>query len=570
MGMTLLNKSGIFWPQDYGLAVGDTLEVILVAAGDGSNATLGGSPGSPSFFGPYATARPGAGAQPAPIKAAGLYNGGPGGFIPGAPAQGGTGASPPSGYPATAPFFAIIPTGNAGGGSNTNARIIGANGASHGASGSSGVSEGGGGYGAGAGSGTNEYAGAAGEILYYSHIINEDDFNFGIPITVGNGFSSFVNKVTVLLSTGEEVSSIQATDMAIEVLPGQRRSFNAKFHELYDGTFFMMNEPTPRANFPGNILWSTQLAWTANLYVKFPFGDAPRRYADVFPNFPQPLPRSQNETLSTHPFYCNGYYIFVAQNSPSNSTTIYWVRKSAIENGGPISASDFGSVVYATTSASSIGFTLTDMVRLSSSTQLRYISDWTPEALLSDEIAVAGSFSGPTSSQFLVPISRDETPQLFPCSFSIRAITENEGVPLSNRTVITDYKTGATASRSLSTGYMTYPIHGTLFMGFQTYYGGSTPAMAPINYAEITASFTSSYGYSQSIAFAPAQLSGVLYQFAPSHLFHFSLLSQGAIAVGDLNVESFPLNNILIEGYAGIPGQAGTKAGAGGCCMITW
>lgn len=80
MGFALFDQSGVFNPLDYGLSVGDRLEVMVVGGGGGGGATQSAQPqggnGGPSSFGSYITALGGYGCS-AGTTATGKWRGTP-------------------------------------------------------------------------------------------------------------------------------------------------------------------------------------------------------------------------------------------------------------------------------------------------------------------------------------------------------------------------------------------------------------------------------------------------------------------------------------------------------------
>lgn len=81
MGFALFDQSGTFNPLDYGLSVGDRLEVMCVGGGGGGGTTSGGNPyggnGGPSSFGSYITALGGYGCSNNSSSTAAMWRGTP-------------------------------------------------------------------------------------------------------------------------------------------------------------------------------------------------------------------------------------------------------------------------------------------------------------------------------------------------------------------------------------------------------------------------------------------------------------------------------------------------------------
>lgn len=219
MGLKLVVKDEIFYPKNYGLNKGDVLDIVLVGSGgyggtSPSSVIPGYGAGTPSSFGNYVIARS---AQGAPggtgwflnsYSGNGVYSGGGGGggYVPGAAYQGGSGASAPK----TNGGHSVVLIGNGGGASQpgyinsstwyTSPSVsMGGNSACFGGGASTdgqsySIAEGGAGYGAGGGAGYGYQSsqsqsiykgGYAGEIVYYSHILTEDDVENGININIG-------------------------------------------------------------------------------------------------------------------------------------------------------------------------------------------------------------------------------------------------------------------------------------------------------------------------------------------------------------------------------------------------
>ena len=102
MGMRIYTSTGTFVPGDYGLAIGDIVNVVCVGGGGGSRGlTINGGAGGTSSFGALLSASGGSGGGNGTAATGGMGNGavgntnyaagGAGGYLPGVPLFGGNG-----------------------------------------------------------------------------------------------------------------------------------------------------------------------------------------------------------------------------------------------------------------------------------------------------------------------------------------------------------------------------------------------------------------------------------------------------------------------------------------------
>ncbi|WP_027399092.1 hypothetical protein [Anaerovorax odorimutans] len=182
MGMKMFVASGVFNPADYGLKVGDMLDVICVGGGQGGGHEpyYGGS-GATSSFGNIVSAVGGSPNGGQYINDNTSNVGGCGGFILGVNDWGGLPTSIVAGtYAPSRPSV-----GSAGANSPSHARNK-YEGVSFGG-GNTGYGQGGGGYGAGGGGGSNysgTYGGNSGKVEYATHKLTT---LVAITVSVGGG-----------------------------------------------------------------------------------------------------------------------------------------------------------------------------------------------------------------------------------------------------------------------------------------------------------------------------------------------------------------------------------------------
>ena len=388
MGAKIFVKDGVFYPADYGLEVGDVVDLVVV--GGGNKATRSSDTvirGGDSSFGEYVKAiggggSPGAIATCDQIGSGGTYNliaaGGGGGYVPASGKQGGGGLSS---YPGLNCVYA--PGTNAGG---ADASVVNGNyvystgiakvvaGAGANAGGGSGVAAingrgfscgyGGDGYGAGGGASsvnnTKCFSGNAGQIVYESHKITEEDCTNGIPVTVGKGGSSLRDYLHCIdLKTGKEVPLGDAPGGPLGTFADDR----IKTNDLLDGTRGFVAGMSASSG-PNNV---------GTTYVQFP-GDDTYHHVNGgrFIGF--------NATWTNNPvYYCNGYYV-QAEYTGQTTYKLNWVRADVARERTPVSG-EYGYVNFNLgRQFALIGFSETDLVVTQEANRVYVIENWTPES----------------------------------------------------------------------------------------------------------------------------------------------------------------------------------------------
>lgn len=529
MGMKLFVKDGIFWPAENGVYPGDTVNVVLVAGGNkGHSSTPGGEKGGDSSFGVYAVAIGGSGApgtttvNVSPYKGAG----GGGGFIPGSPWQGGAGRN--------GSVTGVISASNAGGGG----LLQGANGSNFGGANSSGsgeaLGEGGGGYGAGggaSGTSTQVYSGNAGQILYYSHIITEDDMIYGIPITIGAGANGSDSYYMAYYPSGTTITGIKATAGAIKSPQYWHKDYGVhKTFETVDGTYGMTAAGSNYA-YP-----------TYTSHVKFMERDDVLPFNTAFPGFSN----SYNWSL----FYCNGYYLNI-QCTTSQTTIQYLLAETA--RSGQATSNDMGTIVLPASCGA--GANATDLVVATASATIDLYENWTPTATPYSVTLSSGLSTGVINYSVLIPYGND---RFYQCQL------EYSNTSQSSRRVITNYKTGAT-SMITHNYYLVYP---------QSIYG----------WVMVSRYYSSGKWYYQScgITSTPGDSNSLYFWFGDSTIRGGEARQNSAYGYGLLPTKGdgvlFIKANTYYDfdkyavawGYDNNPGFPGNCGGAGGCCMISW
>lgn len=548
--LKLYNEDGIFYPTQYGLGAGDTVDIVLVAAGNASGSvnSAGGSVGQNSSFGSYAIAYAGMGAKGAPANVNSGAGGG-GGYVPGSPWQGGTGLST-NVAAATTPI--ATPCTNGGGASSTYQTLFAGDGSSCGGGNSIGGNStgmGGNGYGAGGGiaNATGYYGGTAGQILYYSHIITADDVANGIPITVGcaPGTTAGIYATNYTSETG--------TTFTTNIYPKTSGTLTTGLIQgvptfsLVDGSFgFAKGKNTSS----GVDLTTTHI----KLYNT-------GRYVPITTAFPGCVTGASS---FRYPFYyCNGYYIQVVGSN--TGTTVYTWNATKVKD-GTITEADKGTVTYGTV-ATPVGFDDTKMIVYVDATHIKVYTNWTPESTtyttttLNAAIAwknAAGTV-GITAYSHFVPYSTD-------CFLTVTfdlctGATVNTAAGAARQILSTS--TGATTS-STQTDVILY------YIGASAYYC----------YTHYSVAVVFDYG---SIFTNPTTNAFCFYIAKGSTVYTFGGLNtagEGPTVKCIMGTKGFAVGNNArstampgMYGYAGQPGVStagGVCGGAGGCCMITW
>ncbi len=544
MGMRLFAADGIFWPSENGVYPGDVVNVILVAGGNrGATTTvIGGDLGGDSSFGSYAAAFAGKGAPGALTRTAAPYTGAGagGGFIPGAPFQGGPGRNAYI-LATTVQPNVFLNNSNGGGAMGPYTIVVGADGCNFGGAscGTTYRGEGGGGYGAGGGadgnSATQRYAGNAGQILYYTHIITEDDMTNGIPITIGAGYSTIGTALTTMSATGI-VTGVKNVGESI-LQPAIYGTYGvSKTFELADGTYGM--SPCGSVNsVPSN-----------TSYVKFPGVDSIFSYSRCFPGF--------INSYQYPVFYCNGYYICLYQMS-STVLRVYWVLEAAAKTGAPTSG-QYGYVEYAVSSYCMPGANATDLVIATTTTHLDIYSNWTPASTTPTSTSTLGNaLIALSSTNFLFPFSSVGFNQ-------VKCEQNQAGTGTYAR--ITNYLTGTTTTQTLC-------LYAFFNQGISDYFGCAhyyDAWMYGIRYFSAT---TNNTYPSNNIYFWFGTTIMRAVAARPNSSYGYNFIPVKGDKVG-LDAQYYHTRPIT-TGYApwsydNHPAYPDSGDGAGGCCIISW
>lgn len=569
MGLAMFVKDGMFYPAVYGLSTGDVVDIVLVGGGNGGyTGILGGSPGSDSYFGTYLKARAGMGAK----GGAAFWSsvsvfwaaGGGGGFVPGSNIIGGAGIT---GVPTgTADLVNTAVTGtNGGGASGYGGRILAGNGnyfgGGTGENGYNNKGEGGAGYGGGGGSwqggvASNRYAGNAGEILFYSHVLTSDNVTNGIPITIGPGYLPDSVRPYTASATGIK-TGIKFIKPILQA-PMESNYGTHKTFDLEDGTFGI----TIGTSVNGNGNWPT-----ATSHVKFIGVNVLRTFASAFPgfvnDFQQPI------------YYCNGWYVQV-NNNTSNQLSTRSLPAAKCKD-GTVLVGDLVTTSYSTTANMPMGFKDNDMVWIQNATTMRVYANWTPTsttyttATFSQSFVWQNEFSNQsTSNTYLI---RSTTGALFPVLLTVTAGIQSSTFQM--------YYISSYTSSAATVGTIQYAAQ-------IMYYVGKTGWVQRRGY------YNSSYNY-QSSAITEHRYNILPYAYvmfsfgntgAPTQCgnntagnnyywgFNIWVCEDDSIGWTQSAYASTESYAYAYYGYNNSPGQTpapgNTTGGAGGCCMVTF
>lgn len=422
MGMKLYTADDIFYPVEHGLNIGDELELILVGGGNAASTSMnptGALRGGDTYFGSQLCAHGGKGARGGvgQQETSGSYNrwytggGGGGGYVPGAIKQGGHGNAAPYIYVPNndlAGNTTVVPIDNNGGGcvgygyySSDQYRrcvhIIAGTGAHFGGGNGSltvALSYGYGGDGYGAGGGCNipanpTYAGNAGEIVYASHKITQEDCINGIPITIGHGGVSgpqlrgILKRMTYSAETGGFVDlpwRVVSSDECLTI------SSLVPCGSTIDGMLLLVNTGSVAASY---CFWPKDGLVGSLSSCIYQYSSRYGRYGGLY--------------------YANGYYV-TFQETNGDDCTVYWTKKEsaqrAAREGIEITSSDFtygtdyGTWTMSHTVQGNYYFPMGvtgngTLIRQTASTTFYIYPNWTPSS------STAGTVKNTTSSLYV-------------------------------------------------------------------------------------------------------------------------------------------------------------------------
>lgn len=624
MGVIMMNKSGMFYPKDYGLVVGDTLELVLVGGGAASTASEAGGeaqiPATGTFFGSYFSARPGIGrtdggspgGKSTVSQTVQTGAGGGGGFFPGQAYQGGAGCS--TTVPAGTIIYMKTSGGTASRASNDSTPIstyiFGANSGNFGGGNGYGdVSQyqapgfGGSGYGAGGGgyakytnsnSMTALHGGAGGEILYATHIITQEDIDNGIPVTVGMGgiwhgsnkpasIIGVLSDGTSLINVGydremlEQSNPIPGIDAMFfgasksaegNALNGYTRLFHLDHYNDQDygaivPIYTASDKGPPR--FYG--------LWFMYLNRFFPAANCwPSAYYD------QEDTRKSFSTTRFRHFICNGYLV-ATNNSTSTGRLLMSVSLKDIVN-ETLTEKSVNAQDIITQNAYPFGCVGADLIYMQSATSYKIWKNWRPDMTTEDaeDVTTNESIASATSTNGnVVSIQPDATETSgFLCtdSFYLPSFTSayfsSSGT---SKKYVINRITGETDSMTLSMSGSSFPA----YYGFDVIRASSSSSeSSSLERFNVPGQTTNYYAlWNLPSCVEPGKESGPMVQVTsssdylymaiatiPGYTWTFIMTYENAEKKADQPIP--PANAIFgYAGHSGMPQQASSNTGGG-------
>ena len=613
MGMSLIVRDEVWYPAEHGLSVGDTIDVALVGGGGrgGINGnSTGTNSGGTTYFGSYASAKGGAGARGGyAVSCVQPFCGGGGGYIPASPEQGGQGVV----IQGSATYTTLGQALGNGGGARLGAFGILGKGAANSGGGSviiaPNCAEGGSGYGAGgaaynanSNSAVNCYAGNAGEIKYISHVITKDDYENGIPVTIGGGYNNISYPLALVYGKTAPTSgwgTMKGADLAyFEDFKKLVSSDTTRFHftsQLADETMLFNS---------GALAINATTSYAAT-HFKLKNDNNLYRCNVYFKNY------QSNRFM----YVCGDYYVqlWSAPGSGINAKQLYvaWNRRDTILSANKTEGVDYGLITYAadyttnnsyfSSNASGVIFNNT-IVWSSGNAQwageyMYVFKDWTPDMKISDAKRLNGNalyYVGYAQNGYLVPysVSTDKTALYVAFLQGIQSTgntaTAKTGFQFTSSNVeeadITSY-TNVSINAPQSTNAFIVDAE-----GFMTHYSAmhfssaSTLGNSAVYYDFVPlGSWPESDSQPNYIYYyVDGTLQHVTYPYrlttdaarAYSHILSYWDAEQGGIRYALSNSSTLDVT-VTPVGYAGASGANGSSTttpggGAGGCCHIMW